>query len=561
MGGERRTRPTRRQHRRPAPTPRGDAKAPPSPTSPDLLGAAGNRATGHVLRDAGTGATPATPELLQRRQAVPAPAGTQQPVQRDLGASLAAGLVTMFLAWLSGESLGRGAVRGLVTMGVTDEKNLTNLVFWARHPEAAQRAIEAHERDLVKSWKQIRRDLVRPVLKSAKAGGGTKGGSKGGSKAKGTKAMADRATLTNAERTLLKDKPDYGPEKATAQADVEKIIGSLTDSKRNTLLTKNNKGKLTIDSVRRVTKQTLTTGEVAELSAALDALWDVREKVAELNLATVKAAMMRDILAARPQKGETDPIAAAEAAVAEWFGEVETGATFLGVRIRDGIHRELRERMDVAADAIKARLGTSDDAEAARQMGVTQIFGMRKPKAATGGSSPSLHCYGLAVDINHHGNPFVRGGRTDASTRRAMLLVHQEDVEETSVLKPAAADAGAQWDRLNRQSEALRSYLNLDDEANATLLATLSGALRDAGLDARSDDQWRTQIAADRNKLQSSNDFSGHARAHEGGFMDLEKTLVEELAAADLFWGGMYKKGKDLMHFDYRRGSLERLST
>jgi hypothetical protein len=42
------------------------------------------------------------------------------------------------------------------------------------------------------------------------------------------------------------------------------------------------------------------------------------------------------------------------------------------------------------------------------------------------------------------------------------------------------------------------------------------------------------------------------------GFIDLTEDLVVALGRqAGLFWGGQYQRGKDLMHFDWRNGTIQ----
>jgi len=58
-------------------------------------------------------------------------------------------------------------------------------------------------------------------------------------------------------------------------------------------------------------------------------------------------------------------------------------------------------------------------------VGLQGLGGLRPPKHATGGERPSLHCYGLAVDINYSGNPFVglHGAAVPKMIERATLLM------------------------------------------------------------------------------------------------------------------------------------------
>jgi hypothetical protein len=89
------------------------------------------------------------------------------PEQSELtGGGLGMGLATSLLSFLRGASLDHAAVHGLMAMGVRDEKDLTNLLFWARHPESALRRIEPGQTALAAEWVQIRNTIVRPILRA-----------------------------------------------------------------------------------------------------------------------------------------------------------------------------------------------------------------------------------------------------------------------------------------------------------------------------------------------------------------------------------------------------------
>lgn len=60
----------------------------------------------------------------------------------------------------------RHAVYLLYHQGITDENKLTNLVFFALHPELKGSRIRKNERDLAQKWLRIRNNLVRPFLQS-----------------------------------------------------------------------------------------------------------------------------------------------------------------------------------------------------------------------------------------------------------------------------------------------------------------------------------------------------------------------------------------------------------
>lgn len=59
------------------------------------------------------------------------------------------------------------AVSDAIRQGVRDENTLSNLVFFARHPELGGRKIRPGEHGLAQEWIQIRNSIVRPSLASS----------------------------------------------------------------------------------------------------------------------------------------------------------------------------------------------------------------------------------------------------------------------------------------------------------------------------------------------------------------------------------------------------------
>lgn len=104
-------------------------------------------------------------------QRAPNPASAEAP-ERTGG--LAAGLATALLSYLSSSDLGTAAVRGLIAMGVSSENDLTNLLFWAHHPELALQKIPPNEAELAGHWVRLRDLVVRPVLAASGPGGGSR---------------------------------------------------------------------------------------------------------------------------------------------------------------------------------------------------------------------------------------------------------------------------------------------------------------------------------------------------------------------------------------------------
>lgn len=67
------------------------------------------------------------------------------------------------LDMLDAEMVG-GVVEDAIAAGNRNENALTNLEFFARHPERNGAKIQSSEKTLAREWAQIRDDVVRPAL-------------------------------------------------------------------------------------------------------------------------------------------------------------------------------------------------------------------------------------------------------------------------------------------------------------------------------------------------------------------------------------------------------------
>lgn len=90
---------------------------------------------------------------------------TDQPREKALStAPTTAPFPTPSPASQSPNGSGAQLIQGALRRGVRDENQLTNLVFFARHPERRGQRLQPHERRLVQEWLDIRNRLTRPTL-------------------------------------------------------------------------------------------------------------------------------------------------------------------------------------------------------------------------------------------------------------------------------------------------------------------------------------------------------------------------------------------------------------
>lgn len=263
----------------------------------------------------------------------------------------------------------------------------------------------------------------------------------------------------------------------------------------------------------------------------------------------------------------------AKKTVDEWFADHVPDATFLGLRIGKGggrvpgVHKVMADRLALAESELRGQFPGKSDDQIRTELGIRGIGGLRRPKKATGGDSMSLHCFGLAIDINAGTNPFVgykkvssdvedkklraqyTANRSPRIIERAMLLLHGEAFNVETKLAEGRP-IGELYDIHARASQALADYLSLAGADAATLTPYVERAA-DAG-DPHNVAWWQRRLRTDADYIKYW-DFGKHDKPEETGYMDLPKKLVLALTGpADLLWGGEYKKAKDIMHFDVR---------
>jgi hypothetical protein len=70
---------------------------------------------------------------------------------------------------------------------------------------------------------------------------------------------------------------------------------------------------------------------------------------------------------------------------------------------------------------------------------------------------------------------------------------------------------------------------------------------------------WSSQIKTDVHTLEDDKGRGKGAFRHHyprKGFYTLNEDLLDALVQVGLYWGGLYQTGRDLMHFDWRDGSI-----
>lgn len=308
---------------------------------------------------------------------------------------------------------------------------------------------------------------------------------------------------------------------------------------------------------------------LSKVRARLAALEKARKK---RRLSDSEAKELADLQALRKRvnaaqralkrKDVEEILAAAGHTVSEWYGDIQV-ATFLNLSLP--VHRALAARLALAEKALIANPDINqkklEGAELGTELGMYSAGSMRKPKPAAGGSRMSLHTFGLAVDLNYRGNPFVGlSGKkiTSRIVKRATSLVDGSPIE---LMEPLARDVA--YATLTRASKALSTYLSYRTPGNRAALTRQVSRHTPAQGEPGDVDGWLAQLEKDYESLhhgKAAKDFVAH-KLPEEGFIDLNEQVVLELTRAGLTWGGTYAGAKDIMHFDLRTGEGAKVET
>jgi hypothetical protein len=259
-----------------------------------------------------------------------------------------------------------------------------------------------------------------------------------------------------------------------------------------------------------------------------------------------------------------------EFSAANWFDNM-VSPSFLGRTVKNGIHvvlaRKLRraERYFLSLPAYQGlppvALGSA--------LGIREEFKGARPTTSTG---KSMHLFGLALDINYTGNPWVAGARdvsSDANEefiatmRRASLLISgKADGFDAPYLSALSQKPTTQiYQIISSKNQDFRRYFELavDKEKLGQLLARPdipSGAIETGESLAHAADRWQKVISQDLENLRRKGS-SFQARDPAKGFFDLHEDLVTALRDhAGLAWGAVdfgARESGDMMHFDDRR--------
>jgi hypothetical protein len=232
-----------------------------------------------------------------------------------------------------------------------------------------------------------------------------------------------------------------------------------------------------------------------------------------------------------------------------FFNRFVWNATFLGRPFTAPIHEHLAEHLRGVEREFADKYGGPDkDPKVAGDnldLGSEHHAGARQ---ASGTAAISMHMFGLAIDVNHYRNPYLKAGGEKKVPQKVFVSISQlmEGKENKLDLGASDEDAGKKYARLSAHNQMVVEYFALADPANEKdlqhKLTHAAGPWKDRDVNAA-----RKQIEDDLKALgtatQRGNDL---AMLRERGYLQLREEVVRGMK---MNWGAFYG---DMMHFDMR---------
>lgn len=238
-----------------------------------------------------------------------------------------------------------------------------------------------------------------------------------------------------------------------------------------------------------------------------------------------------------------------------WFSKIDGSATFLGVPIKqsknsgiDGAHEDLVTRLAIAEQKIADRMKCGDPVACGQKLDIDRVSCVRPPSIPSGGGGlPSMHSYGLAVDIDVVKNPDLEKTAESTAVKNALRLIYGKETKLFESKSAGKYTVEQIWYMIDEASDALKEYLALDpDSKDPEVVKKFHDAVKTYG--GGEEKTWRDNLANDRRNAKKV------VKAVEtyGGLSSLSLDFVKAMDEAELFWVARQNR-VDIQHFDDRR--------
>jgi hypothetical protein len=234
-----------------------------------------------------------------------------------------------------------------------------------------------------------------------------------------------------------------------------------------------------------------------------------------------------------------------------WFGQFTRDFSFLGRKLKKGqfVHLELAKLLkDIEANFLTG-LAMSDAKKAGDILLKNSPEGLSGSRLTSSTATFSMHMFGLAVDVNYLGNPYIEESDIKAVNnvlQNAASLTNTKPLTYRKHEKDRFAD---RFDFIQALDGVIENYFKLLDDPPALESCLQSSQSPDwHGLSVK-DAMQRIQKNLDNLAgFLARKSYKDYFKKH--AILDFDKRFVTGMERMGLHWGGDYG---DMMHFDLRK--------
>jgi hypothetical protein len=304
-----------------------------------------------------------------------------------------------------------------------------------------------------------------------------------------------------------------------------------------------------------LTEWKLATGKIAVASAG------DKKKGTLVSITEAPAIFLPEIIGMARDRALNDKKTALadKLDAATWFKQF-TRLTFLGRPLKSGqyLHLEMAKLLKAIEGEMVKQYG--GDAKSVGDMLLhNSTEGLAASRLTSSTATFSMHMFGLAVDVNYLGNPYIEPKYDIKALNNVLKNATQLLNKPTLVYQSGyAKDKFDSVQQLDAMLEKYFSLLDAPTELEQVLKASTSSDWR--GLSLK---QAQTKIQKNLDDLARSLARVGKVKGYfkkdeildkkeyfkKHGILDFDKRFVVQMEALGLNWGGHYG---DMMHFDMR---------
>jgi hypothetical protein len=267
-------------------------------------------------------------------------------------------------------------------------------------------------------------------------------------------------------------------------------------------------------------------------------------------------------LAAKIAGDEKRADLAAQLAPDQWFtrftrsialpGGKTADLTFLGRKLKQNqyIHVELAKTLQRIEDRFVQELKSTPE-DAGDILLKKSDEGISGTRAKSSTAKYSYHMFGLAVDVNYLGNPFIQSGSVETVNNVLKNAASLMNTDAGAYAPNAKGKFNDRFDYIQAMDILLERYFGLlDDQTGLERYRSGSSAWRTLSIEAaKKKVQTDLDVLSGALERGDTKDYKRKDYFKKNAILNFDKRFVLGMERMGLYWGGHYG---DMMHFDLR---------